>query len=91
MHVEAKALAADWRSQVWLRELAQIHDPGVELEGVCVRNELCQGGDAFDTRRFTAQLASGLTSVLETYRRWMSARGLAVPLTYAMEGIVFDH
>lgn len=91
MHVEAEALAADWRSQVRLDELAEIHNLGVELEGVCVGNELRQGGDAFDSRRFSARLASGLSNVLEIYRRWMRARGLAVPLTYAMEGIVFDH
>ena len=90
MHVEAESLAADWRSQIRLDELAEIHNLGVELEGVCVGNELRQGGDAFNSRRFTARLASGLANVLKTYRRWMQARGLAAPLTYAMEGIVFD-
>lgn len=91
MHVEAEALAADWRSQIRFDELAEILNLGVELEGVCVGNELRQGGDAFHSRRFTARLASGLVNLLETYRHWMRSRGLAVPLTYAMEGIVFDH
>jgi len=90
MHIEAEALAADWRSQVRLEELAEIHNLGVELEGICVGNELRQGGDAFDSKRFTARLAFGLANVLDTYRRWMSERRLATRLTYAMEGIVFD-
>jgi hypothetical protein len=90
MHIEAEALAADWRSQVRLDDLAEIHNLGVDLEGICVGNELRQGGDAFDTKRFTARLAFGLANVLDTYRRWMAERGIATPLTYAMEGIVFD-
>jgi hypothetical protein len=90
MHIEAEALAADWRSQVRLDDLAEIQELGVPLEGICVGNELRQGGDGFDTRKFTARLAFGLANVLDTYRGWMAERGLATPLTYAMEGIVFD-
>jgi hypothetical protein len=90
MHIEAEALAADWRSQIRLDELAEIHNLGVDLEAICVGNELRQG-DAFDSKRFTARLAFGLANVLDTYRRWMNERGLTTPLTYAMEGIVFDH
>ena len=91
MHLEAEALAADWRSQIRFEELAEIHDLGVELEGICVGNELRQGGDAFDSKRFTARLAFGLANLLDTYRRWMGERGFSTPLTYAMEGIVLDH
>jgi hypothetical protein len=90
MHIEAEALAADWRSQVRLDDLSEIHNLGVDLEGICVGNELRQGGDAFDTKQFTARLAFGLANVLDTYRRWMDERGITTPLTYAMEGIVFD-
>jgi hypothetical protein len=90
MHIEAEALAADWRSQVRLGDLSEIHNLGVDLEGICVGNELRQGGDTFDTKRFTARLAFGLANVLDTYRRWMAEHGISVPLTYAMEGIVFD-
>jgi hypothetical protein len=90
MHIEAEELAADWRSQVRLYELAEIHNLGVKLEGICVGNELRQGGDAFDVKRFTARLAFGLANVLDTYRRWMAEHGFSTPLTYAMEGIVFD-
>jgi hypothetical protein len=90
MHIEAEALTADWRSQVHLDDLAEIQGLGVELEGICVGNELRQGGDAFDARRFTARLAFGLANVLDTYRRWMAEHGIATPLTYAMEGIVLD-
>ena len=90
MHIEAEALAADWRSQVRLDDLAEIQSLGVELEGICVGNELRQGGDAFDTRRFTARLAFGLANVLDNYRRWMAEHGIVTPLTYAMEGIVLD-
>lgn len=90
MHIEAEALAVDWRSQVRLDELAEVHSLSVKLEGICVGNELRQGGDAFDSKRFTARLAFGLANVLDTYRHWMRERGLTTPLTYAMEGIVFD-
>ena len=47
MHVEADAFAADWRSQIRLDELAEIHNLGMELEGVCVGNELRQGRRCF--------------------------------------------
>lgn len=90
MHMDADALATDWRSQVRLEELAEIHKLGVRLEGICVGNELRQGGDHPDDKRFTARLSFGLANVLDTYRRWMDERGLDTPLTYAMEGIVFD-
>ena len=90
MYIDSEALAADWRSQVRLDELAAIHALGVDLEGICVGNELRQGGDHPDDKRFTARLSFGLANVIDTYRRWMDERGLDTPLTYAMEGIVFD-
>ncbi len=90
MHIDSEALAADWRSQVRLDELAETHNLGVDLEGICVGNELREGGDAFDKKQFTARLSFGLANVLDTYRRWMDERGISTPLTYAMEGIVFD-
>ena len=90
MHVEAEALAADWRSQVRLEELEEIFNLGLELEGICVGNELRQGGDEVDKKSFTARLSFGLANVLDIYREWMKEQNLSVPLTYAMEGIVFD-
>ncbi len=90
MHINAQDLADNWRSQVRLDELAEIHNLGVDLEAICVGNELHQGGDAFDSKRFTARLAFGLANVLDTYRHWMAEHGFSTPLTYAMEGIVFD-
>lgn len=42
------------------------------------------------TGRPTARLSFGLANVLATYRRWLDERGHPTPLTYAMEGIVFD-
>jgi hypothetical protein len=90
MHVDAGALVTDWRSQVRLEELARYHELGVRLEGICVGNELREGGDAPDQKRFTARLSLGLTRVLERYRRWLDERGLSTALTYAMEGIVLD-
>ena len=90
MHIDAEALVADWRSQVRLDELAEIHNLGVELEAICVGNELREGGDDPASKRFTARLAFGLANVLDTYRRWMAEHGFSTPLTYAMEGIVFD-
>ncbi len=90
MHVDSAALAANWRSQVRLDELERYHTLGVELEGICVGNELREGGDEPDKKRFTARLSFGLASLLDAYRGWMAERGLHTPLTYAMEGIVFD-
>lgn len=90
MHVDSAALAADWRSQVRLDELAQYHRLSVPLEGICVGNELREGGDEPDKKRFTARLSFGLANLLDTYRGWLRDHGHATPLTYAMEGIVLD-
>jgi len=90
MQVDAEALIEDWRSQVRLDELAQYHELGVSLEAICVGNELREGGDAPDKKRFTARLSFGLANVLDTYRRWLDEQGYTTPLTYAMEGIVLD-
>jgi hypothetical protein len=90
MHVDAEALVADWYSQVRLDELARYHELDVPLEAICVGNELREGGDAPDQKRFTARLSFGLANVLAAYRDWLDARGYTTPLTYAMEGIVFD-
>jgi len=90
MDVDSQALVQDWRSQVRLEELARYHELGVPLEAICVGNELREGGDAPESKRFTARLSFGLANVLATYRRWLADHGLATPLTYAMEGIVFD-
>lgn len=90
MPVDAEALVEDWRSQVRLDELARYHELGVPLEGVCVGNELREGGDAPDKKRFTARLSFGLANVISTYRQWLDEHGYSTPLTYAMEVIVFD-
>jgi hypothetical protein len=90
MHVDARSLVADWRSQVRLDELARYHELGVPLEAICVGNELREGGDEPDKKRFTARLSFGLANVLDTYRRWLDEHGHPTPLTYAMEGIVYD-
>jgi hypothetical protein len=88
--VDAQALVEGWRSQVRLDELARYHELGVPLEVICVGNELRQGGDKPESRQFTARLSFGLANLLTTYRGWMDEHGYATPLTYAMEGIVFD-
>jgi hypothetical protein len=90
MHVEGESLVADWRRQVNLEELSEITRLGLALDGICVGNELREGGDAADKKQFTARLSFGLANVLHTYRHWLDEHGIAVPLTYAMEGIVFD-
>jgi len=90
MHVDAEALAQDWRSQVQIDELARYHELGVPLEGICVGNELREGGDEPDQKRFTARLSFGLANVISTYRQWLAEHGHSTPLTYAMEVIVFD-
>jgi len=90
MHVDAEALVQDWRSQVRLDELARYHQLGVPLAGICVGNELREGGDAPDQKRFTARLSFGLANLFSTYRQWLDEHGYTTPLTYAMEVIVFD-
>lgn len=88
--VDGEALAADWRSQLRVEELAANLELGVELEGICVGNELRQGGDDPTTKRFTARLAFGLANLVDAYRSWLDDHGIQVPLTYAMESLVFD-
>jgi hypothetical protein len=90
MHVNAAALVQDWRSQLRLKDLARYHELGVPLEAICVGNELREGGDKPGRKRFTARLSFGLANVLDTYRHWLDEHDYATPLTYAMEGIVFD-
>jgi len=90
MSVNAEALVQDWRSQVRLDELARYHELGIPLEAICVGNELREGGDEPDRKRFTARLSFGLANVLDTYRHWLDEHGFSTPLTYAMEGIVLD-
>jgi hypothetical protein len=80
----------NWRSQVRLDELERCVGLDAGIEAICVGNELREGGDEPDKKRFTARLSFGLTNVLRTYREWLDKRGLSVPLTYAMEGIVCD-
>ena len=88
--IDGEALAADWRSQVQVDELQRYHEMGVPLEAICVGNELRQGGDRPEDKKFTALLSFGLASLMGTYREWMDEHGYTTPLTYAMEGIVFD-
>jgi len=90
MHVDSEALLSDWRSQVRLDEIARYHELGIPLEAICVGNELREGGDEPDKKRFTAQLSFGLANLLTTYRQWLDSHGYNTPLTYAMEGIVCD-
>jgi hypothetical protein len=90
MQVDGGALVTDWRSQVRLDELEAYQTLGVPLEAICVGNELREGGDAADKKRFTARLSFSLANVLHDYRRWLDDHGFQTPLTYAMEGIVFD-
>lgn len=90
MHVDGEALIADWRSQVRLDELEAYQTLGIPLEAICVGNELREGGDAADKKSFTARLSFALANVLYDYRRWLDEHRFQTPLTYAMEGIVFD-
>jgi hypothetical protein len=90
IHVDAEALILDWGSQVRLDDIARYHELGIPLEAICVGNELREGGDAPDKKRFTARLSFGLAKVLATYRHWLDEHGYPTPLTYAMEGIVHD-
>ena len=90
MHVDGPALVADWRSQMHQEELEAYHQLGVQLEAICVGNELREGGDAPEKKKFTAALSQNLAKLLKAYRQWLGEHGFSTPLTYAMEGIVFD-
>jgi hypothetical protein len=90
MHIDSQALLEDWHSQVDLETLSRYHELGVPLEGICVGNELREGGDDPATKRFTARLSFGLSQVIQTYRQWLDDHGYDTPLTYAMEGLVQD-
>src|SRR4030095_1192325 len=90
MHVDSGALVVDWRSQVRLDELEAYQALGVPLEAICVGNEFRESGEAADKKRFTARLSFGLANLLHECRRWLDDHGFQTPLTYAMEGIVFD-
>jgi hypothetical protein len=89
IHVDEHALVTDWRSQVKLDELERTVALGCRLEAICVGNELREGGDAWESKRFTARISYALARVVEEYRLWLDARGDSTRLTYAMEGIVF--
>ncbi len=88
--VSSKDLVRDWKSQVRLDVLERVARLPCKIEAICVGNELREGGDAWERKRFTARLSFGLARVIETYRAWLIDRGLPFRLTYAMEGIVFD-
>lgn len=90
IHVDAQALLVDWRSQFRPDLLEAYHSLGVPLEAICIGNELREGGDEPDNKRFTARLAFGLANVIHASRRWLDEHGYATPLTYAIEEIVYD-
>lgn len=90
LNIDSAGLVADWRSQVKLNDLVRYHDLGVPLEAICVGNELREGGDRPEQKRFTARLSFGMANILDTYRKWLDEHGYSTPLTYAMEGIVLD-
>lgn len=90
MHIDGEELLKDWRSQVRIEELARYHELGVRLDAICVGNELREGGNDPNARRFTARLSFAMANVLDTYRRWLREHGLSTPVTYASEAIVLD-
>src|SRR5262245_52434939 len=75
MWVDAEALVKDWRSQLQLDELARYHELGIPLEAICVGNELREGGNEPDRKRFTARLSFALANLITTYRHWMDEHG----------------
>jgi exo-beta-1,3-glucanase (GH17 family) len=90
MHINGQELVADWQSQLLLEELEAYHQLGIRLEAICVGNELREGGDEPGKKIFTDHLSHNLANLLNTYRTWLDEHGFSTPLTYAMEGIVFD-
>ena len=53
--VDGPELAADWRSQVKLDELEATTNVDCGLTGLCVGNELREGGDEPGKKKFTAR------------------------------------
>ena len=49
-----------------------------------------RGGNTPQHKQFTARLSFGLANLIAAYCEWMAQHGSTVPLTYAMEGSVFD-
>jgi len=90
IHVDSQALLADWRSQFHPDLLEAYHTLGVPLEGICIGNDLREGGDSPEKKRFTARLAFGLANVIRASRQWLDEHGYSTPLTYAIEEIVYD-
>ena len=85
IYVDGPALAADWRSQVRLDEPKATANLDCELAGICVGNELREGGDEPGKKRFMARLSFGLARIIEVYREWAAKRQLDVGFAYAME------
>jgi hypothetical protein len=90
IHIDSQALLTDWRSQFRPDLLEAYHSLGIPLEGICIGNELREGGDSPDKKRFTARLAFCLANVIQASRQWLDDHGYSTPLTYAIEEIVYD-
>src|SRR5688572_9192060 len=71
LDVDADALLADWRTQVCYEKLATYLALHVDVAGICVGNELREGGDHPDQKRFSPGLATNLASLIRTYRHWL--------------------
>lgn len=90
IHVDAEELLADWRTQFQPDVLQRYTQLDAPLEAICIGNELREGGDAPDRKRFSARLAFGLANLLSASREWLRDHGCTTPVTYAMEEIVYD-
>lgn len=88
--VNAARLVEDWSMEVNVEGIERVAALPCDIEAVCIGNELREGGDEWEKKRFTARLSFGLARLIERYRERLSDHGRALPLTYAMEGIVFD-
>lgn len=78
LSVDSGALLADWRSQVKFDELERTINLDCPIEAICVGNELREGGDAWESKRFSARLSFALARVLDEYRAWLEERGDAL-------------
>jgi hypothetical protein len=88
--VDSQEILGNWRSQVRPSDLARLRALDISLEGICIGNELREGGDEPDKKRFSARLSFALANVLHTYRDYLEEWGWHTPLTYAMESIVCE-
>lgn len=89
-YVYPEHLLTDWKSQFRPKILNYYSNISIPVVGICIGNELRDGGDDPNKKHFSPLLAKNLSSLLRESRKWLNDHGYNTPVTYAMEGISFD-